>query len=92
MSGAPLGPMATKVIENLYSCLQGEIPIVGVGGIITADDAWDKLKAGADLVQVYSGLIYRGPVLVREIVTALTTKTVQIQSASFQQMLDHTRG
>ena len=73
---------------NLYNNqLQGEIPIIGVGGIFSAEHAWEKLEAGADLVQIYSGLIYKGPALIREIVTRLQQKTVQAQSANFQQML-----
>jgi len=91
LSGAPLRPMATRVIENLYTCLQGEIPIIGVGGIISAEHAWEKLRAGADLVQIYSGLIYRGPALVREIVSTLKSEIVQTQSGNFQQLLNHAR-
>lgn len=91
LSGAPLRPMATNVIRKLYAHLQGEIPIIGVGGIFSAEHAWEKLEAGAELVQIYSGLIFRGPALIREIVTQLQKKTIQVQSANFQQMLNHAR-
>jgi dihydroorotate dehydrogenase len=51
--------------------LKGEIPIIGVGGILTGEDAREKVDAGASLVQVYTGLIYRGPILVKEACAAL---------------------
>ncbi|MBE7525875.1 MAG: quinone-dependent dihydroorotate dehydrogenase [Gammaproteobacteria bacterium] len=67
LSGAPLTQRATAVIRQLHHALQGAIPIIGVGGIMSADDAQEKLVAGASLVQLYTGLIYRGPDLVKEI-------------------------
>jgi len=67
LSGAPLTQRATVVIRQLQHVLQGAIPIIGVGGIMSADDAQDKLTAGANLIQLYTGLIYRGPDLVKEI-------------------------
>jgi dihydroorotate dehydrogenase len=71
LSGAPLAARANAVIEQLAGALAGEIPIIGVGGILGADDARRKIGAGAQLVQLYTGLIYRGPALVTECVTAL---------------------
>ncbi|SEP40852.1 quinone-dependent dihydroorotate dehydrogenase [Nitrosovibrio sp. Nv6] len=71
LSGAPLTERATAVIRRLHDMLQGALPIIGVGGIMRAADAKEKIEAGASLVQVYSGLIYRGPDLVREIAQAL---------------------
>ena len=71
LSGRPLRPLATAVIARLYRTLQGRIPIIGVGGIESADDAWEKLVAGADLLQIYAALIYRGPAVVRAIVADL---------------------
>ena len=67
LSGAPLTQRATAVIHQLHHFLQSAIPIIGVGGIMSADDAQDKLKAGASLIQLYTGLIYHGPDLVKEI-------------------------
>ena len=57
----PLAKRATAVIRRLHAVLQGALPIIGVGGIICAADAEEKIEAGASLVQIYSGLIYRGP-------------------------------
>lgn len=71
LSGAPLAQRATAVIRRLHSRLQGALPIIGVGGIMSAEDAREKIVAGAILVQVYSGLIYRGPRLVREVAQTL---------------------
>lgn len=71
LSGAPLTRQSTGVIRQLAAALQGALPIIGVGGIMNPGDAWEKIRAGASLVQIYSGLIYRGPGLVRETVTAL---------------------
>ena len=61
---------ATDVIAEFYSHLGEQIPIIGVGGIMNADHAQAKLKAGAKLIQVYSGFIYHGPPLVKEIIKA----------------------
>jgi dihydroorotate dehydrogenase len=71
LSGAPLRPLATAAVRKLGAALEGRIPIIGVGGIMSAEDAREKLDAGASLVQVYTGLVYRGPALVRRIVAGL---------------------
>jgi len=71
LSGAPLTPRSNAIVRQLASALGGEIPIIGVGGILSAEDARRKVEAGADLVQLYTGLIYRGPSLVTECVKAL---------------------
>lgn len=71
LSGAPVREKSTLVISQLSKQLAGELPIIGVGGILSGADAAEKIAAGADLVQVYSGLIYRGPSLVRDICRAL---------------------
>lgn len=71
LSGAPLREKSTAVIRELHRLLQDEVPIIGVGGILSASDAREKISAGAKLVQVYTGLIYRGPALVRECIEAL---------------------
>lgn len=68
LSGAPLRARSTEMIGRIYQQTGGKLPIIGVGGIMDADGAREKLDAGASLVQVYTGLVYRGPNLVREIV------------------------
>jgi dihydroorotate dehydrogenase len=74
LSGAPLRARATEVIGTLAGALDGALPIIGVGGILTGGDAREKIDAGASLVQIYTGLIYRGPVLVAECVRALARR------------------
>jgi dihydroorotate dehydrogenase len=71
LSGAPVRDKSTLVIQQLSQCLQGAVPIIGVGGILSGADAVGKIAAGASLVQVYSGLIYKGPKLVHDICKAL---------------------
>lgn len=71
LSGAPLREVSNAVIRKLAQLLEGRIPIIGVGGVMGAADACAKLAAGASLVQVYTGFIYRGPPLVGEILRAL---------------------
>ena len=71
LSGAPLRLRSTHVVSVLSRALDGEIPIIGVGGILSGADAVEKLDAGATLVQVYSGLIYRGPALVAECIETI---------------------
>lgn len=71
LSGKPLTSRATDVIRYLRSGLGAGFPIIGVGGIMTAEDALEKLSAGADLVQLYTGFIYEGPALIRRINKAI---------------------
>ena len=61
LSGAPLRERSTALIREIHKMTDGRIPIVGVGGVFTADDAWEKIQAGASLVQLYTGFIYGGP-------------------------------
>ncbi len=71
LSGAPLRTPSTSVVKQLSLALDGKLPIIGVGGILEGLDAAEKEKAGASLVQIYSGLIYRGPALIGEACRAL---------------------
>lgn len=71
LSGAPVKNQSTIVIQQLSKQLQGALPIIGVGGILSGADAAEKIAAGASLVQVYSGLIYKGPALVHDICKTL---------------------
>ncbi|MGB1197491.1 MAG: quinone-dependent dihydroorotate dehydrogenase [Thalassotalea sp.] len=71
LSGEPVKEKSTLVIQLLAKALAGKLPIIGVGGIASGKDAQEKIAAGASLVQVYSGFIYQGPDLVKEVVNAL---------------------
>ena len=70
LSGGPVREASTRVIRALSGKLGGEVPIIGAGGILKGDDAREKIAAGAALVQIYSGLIYHGPHLIRDCVAA----------------------
>jgi dihydroorotate dehydrogenase len=71
LSGAPLLAQSNRVITQLRAALGADFPIIGVGGIMSAQDAVSKIRAGADLVQIYTGLIYQGPGLVKESATLI---------------------
>jgi dihydroorotate dehydrogenase len=68
LSGAPVKDQSTKVIQLLAKALDNKLPIIGVGGIASGEDAQEKIAAGAKLVQVYTGFIYQGPELIKDIV------------------------
>lgn len=71
LSGLPVRDKSTRVIAGLHSHLGGKLPIIGVGGIFDGPSAVEKLNAGASLVQIYSGFIYQGPAVVREVAEAI---------------------
>jgi dihydroorotate dehydrogenase len=73
LSGRPLKARSTAVVAALARALDGALPIIGVGGILSGADAKEKIDAGATLIQIYTGLIYRGPDLVSECARALAT-------------------
>jgi dihydroorotate dehydrogenase len=75
LSGAPLRSLSTSVLRAFGRELRGRIPIIGVGGILSAADAREKIAAGASLVQLYTGLVYRGPRLAREVIAGLGTRS-----------------
>jgi dihydroorotate dehydrogenase len=74
LSGAPLKSLSTDIIAKFYKVLNGDVPIIGVGGIADSDDAWEKMLAGADFLQVYSQLIYQGPAMISDIVCGISSK------------------
>lgn len=74
ISGAPVRQKSTEVIRFIHQQTNGKLPIIGVGGIFTADDAWEKITAGASLIQVYTGWTYNGPWMVDRILTGLLAK------------------
>lgn len=67
LSGAPLSQRSDDVIRSIYRLTHGSLPIIGVGGVFTAEDAWAKICAGASLIQLYTGFIYEGPGVARRI-------------------------
>ncbi|MBD2604186.1 quinone-dependent dihydroorotate dehydrogenase [Scytonema hofmannii FACHB-248] len=77
ISGAPLSDRSTEIIRFIAAQTQGKMPIIGVGGIFSPEDAWEKITAGATLIQVYTGWIYEGPFMVRRILQGLLSKLEQ---------------
>ncbi len=73
LSGIPLRDRSTRMVRQIFRHTEGNLPIIGVGGIMTAEDAKEKLEAGASLVQVYTGLVFQGPGLVKKILQGLST-------------------
>ena len=67
LSGAPLQKRSNEVIALIYRLTNGKLPIIGVGGVFTAADAWEKICAGASLIQLYTGFIYEGPGVARRV-------------------------
>ncbi len=71
LSGAPVGERSTLVLQAFRMLLAERIPLIGIGGIVSGADAVAKRQAGADLVQIYSGMVFRGPALIREVLASL---------------------
>jgi dihydroorotate dehydrogenase len=67
LSGAPLRARATECIRHIHRQTKGRMPVVGVGGVFTAEDAYEKIRAGAGLVEIWTGMVYEGPAIVRDI-------------------------
>ena len=74
ISGLPVQQRATEVIRFIYQETKGKLPIIGVGGIFNADDAWAKIIAGASILQVYTGWVYEGPWMVNQVLSGLLAK------------------
>jgi dihydroorotate dehydrogenase len=87
LSGAPLRSRSTEIIRHLYRQTGAKLPIVGVGGIFNANDAWEKVCAGASLVQVYTGLVYEGPGIAKSIVYGLLKKMEEAGTQDYRQAI-----
>jgi dihydroorotate dehydrogenase len=74
LSGAPLKALALEALRKFRQASGGEIPLIGVGGISSADDAWERIRAGASLVQLYSAMVYEGPGIVRRVARGLSER------------------
>lgn len=74
LSGAPLAARSTALVRYLYRLTGGTVPIIGVGGVASAETAYAKIRAGASLVQLYTGLVYEGPSLVKDIKEGLVER------------------
>ena len=92
LSGAPLTTRSREVVGKLYDQLKGDIPIVGVGGVMQGEDAWQMIRSGADLVQLYTGFIYGGPGTVRQINRYIAKKLKQHGFESVAEAVGSGRG
>jgi dihydroorotate dehydrogenase len=77
LSGAPLRALALKALRDFRAASGGQIPLIGVGGISNADDAWERIRAGANLVQLYTAMVYEGPGIARRIALGLAERLSQ---------------
>ena len=91
LSGKLLTDQATSVISRLASTTRCQIPIIGVGGISSAEDAWNKLLAGATALQLYTALVFQGPTLLRQIVTGLAERARSYDERNFAAAIQQAR-
>ncbi|HTG64178.1 MAG TPA: quinone-dependent dihydroorotate dehydrogenase [Sphingomicrobium sp.] len=82
LSGEPLKPLALEALRRFRSASGGSVPLIAAGGIASAEDAWDRIRAGASLVQIYSAMVYEGPGLARRIAKGLAAKLAEEGFAS----------
>ena len=87
LSGAPLKTAANNICRLLFGHLGRRVPIVGAGGVFTADDAYERIRSGATLVQLYTALIYEGPGVVRRIVQGLAERVARDGFSSVQEAI-----
>ena len=87
LSGEPLKPLAFDALRAFRNASGGEIPLIGVGGIANADDAWDRIRAGASLVQLYSAMVYEGPGIARTIAAGLAQRLKREGLASISELV-----
>ena len=85
LSGRPLRARSTEIVRHLYLRSEGKLPIIGVGGIFNAQDAWEKITNGASLVQVYTGMVYEGPGIARAVTEGLRALLEQSGMKSLQE-------
>jgi dihydroorotate dehydrogenase len=85
LSGAPLRAPALRMMREVYGLSEGSLPLIGVGGIASADDAYARIRAGASLLQVYTGFIYRGPRLIADITSGLAER---LKADGFERIQD----
>jgi dihydroorotate dehydrogenase len=87
LSGAPLKAKALRIVARLYQHTRGELPIIGVGGITSADDVWQMMQAGASAVQIYTSFVYEGPLLIRKILRDLSQRISDRNIKSIQSIV-----
>ena len=87
LSGKPLNTHSTKIIRSIYRITQGKLPIVGVGGVFSGQDAYEKIRAGANLIQIYTSMIYHGPFAAKMITQQLLELLIRDQVSSISEIV-----
>ena len=87
LSGRPLFALSTETLRQAYRFTEGKIPLIGVGGVSSAEDAWEKIAAGASLVQIYSALIYQGLEMVPKVIQALSERVEREGFANIREVI-----
>jgi dihydroorotate dehydrogenase len=87
LSGQPLFALSTLQLARFYVLTAGKIPLIGVGGISNTEQAWRKICAGASLLQLYSALVFHGPVLIEAILTGLSRKLIEHKMTSLEEAI-----
>jgi dihydroorotate dehydrogenase len=87
LSGAPLKALAIKALREFRAASGGELPLIGVGGIANADDAWERIRAGASLVQLYSAMVYEGPGIASRIARGLAERLAREGFANIEEVV-----
>jgi dihydroorotate dehydrogenase len=90
LSGKPLRARSTGIIRHIFKQTNGKLPIIGVGGIFSTDDAWEKITAGASLLQIYTGLVFEGPGLTKKIVAGLRKKLEMVGMKNLREAVGST--
>ncbi|HEY1718165.1 MAG TPA: dihydroorotate dehydrogenase (quinone), partial [Verrucomicrobiae bacterium] len=90
LSGKPLRARSTEIIRHIFKQTNGKLPIIGVGGIFSTDDAWEKITAGASLLQIYTGLVFEGPGLTKKIVAGLRKKLEMVGMKNLREAVGST--
>lgn len=92
LSGPPLRQRSTEIIRFIYRETQGQLPIIGVGGVASAEEAWEKITAGASLVQLYTGWVYQGPGMMRRLLQGLEAQLERQKMSHLQQAIGTSAG
>jgi dihydroorotate dehydrogenase len=92
LSGAPLKSLSLDALRKFRSASGGEIRLIGVGGIATVDDAWQRIRAGASLVQIYTGMVYQGPGIARRIARGLAQRLKREGFSNIGELVGTERG
>ena len=88
LSGQPLRQRSTEIIRYIHQLTEKKLVIIGVGGVFNGDDIWEKLSAGATLVQAYTGFIYKGPAFVKQVLTQLETRMRQTGISCYEDIIN----